>query len=117
MWEWLQQLFSSKEEEKYDPMKYLIVGLGNIGSDYENTRHNIGFDVVDFLADKYEGKWKTETLGDVSEIKVKGRTLVLLKPSTYMNRSGKAVNHWMSKKKIEKSNLLILVDDLHLELP
>ena len=96
--------------------KFLIVGLGNIGDKYDNTRHNIGFDVVDYLAENHEGKWKTDTLGDVCEIKHKGRTLVLLKPSTYMNRSGKAVNYWMNKKKIQRDNLLVIVDDLHLEL-
>jgi len=117
MLEWLRQLFAfKKEEEIEDPMKYLVVGLGNIGGEYDNTRHNIGFDVVDYLADQHEGKWKTETLGDVCEIKHKGRTIVLLKPSTYMNRSGKAVNYWMTKKKIQKDNLLVIVDDLHLDL-
>ncbi|MFT4535302.1 MAG: PTH1 family peptidyl-tRNA hydrolase [Saprospiraceae bacterium] len=117
MLEWLRRLFAfNKEEEMEDPMKYLVAGLGNIGGEYHNTRHNIGFDVVDYLADQHEGKWKTDTLGDVCEIKHKGRTIVLLKPSTFMNRSGKAVNYWMTKKKIEKENLLVIVDDLHLEL-
>lgn len=117
--EWLRKLFAFNKEEVIeieDPMKYLIVGLGNIGDKYDNTRHNIGFDVVDYLAENHEGKWKTDTLGDVCEIKHKGRTLVLLKPSTYMNRSGKAVNYWMNKKKIQRDNLLVIVDDLHLEL-
>jgi PTH1 family peptidyl-tRNA hydrolase len=117
MLEWLRQLFAfNKEEETEDPMKYLVVGLGNIGGEYDNTRHNIGFDVVDYLADQHKGKWKTDTLGDVCEIKHKGRTIVLLKPSTYMNRSGKAVNYWMTKKKIQKDNLLVIVDDLHINL-
>jgi PTH1 family peptidyl-tRNA hydrolase len=117
MLEWLRQLFAfNKEEEIEDPMKYLVVGLGNIGGEYDNTRHNIGFDVVDYLAEQHEGKWKTDTLGDVCEIKHKGRTIVLLKPSTFMNRSGKAVNYWMTKKKVQKENLLVIVDDLHLEL-
>ena len=117
MLEWLRQLFAfNKVEEIEDPMKYLVAGLGNIGGEYHNTRHNIGFDVVDYLADQHEGKWKTDTLGDVCEIKHKGRTIVLLKPSTFMNRSGKAVNYWMTKKKIQKENLLVIVDDLHLEL-
>lgn len=117
MFEWLRQLFAfNKEEEIEDPMKYLVAGLGNIGGEYVNTRHNIGFDVVDYIAEQHEGKWKTDTLGDVCEIKHKGRTIVLLKPSTFMNRSGKAVNYWMTKKKIQKENLLVIVDDLHLEL-
>jgi len=97
MLEWLRKLFASDTviEEIEDPMKYLIVGLGN---------KDLG------------GKWKVETLGALCEVKHKGRTLVLLKPSTYMNRSGKAVNHWMVKKKIQKDNLLVIVDDLHLDL-
>jgi len=117
MWEWIKQLFGSNTiEEKEDPMKYLIAGLGNIGGEYDNTRHNIGFDVVDHLAEQNDGKWKVDTLGSICEIKHKGRTLVLLKPSTYMNRSGKAINYWMTKKKIQKDNLLVIVDDLHLDL-
>ncbi|MBX2930229.1 MAG: aminoacyl-tRNA hydrolase [Saprospiraceae bacterium] len=95
-------------------MKYLIVGLGNIGSEYAGTRHNIGFMVVDALAQAAEASWKTETLGDVARIKHKGRTFVLLKPSTYMNRSGKSVRYWLQKEKIEQSNLLVILDDLNL---
>ncbi len=117
MWEWIKQILGlEKKEEIEDTMKYLIVGLGNIGSEYKNTRHNIGFDVVDYLAENNDGKWKTESLGSVCEIKYKSRTLVLLKPSTYMNRSGKSVHHWMVKKKIKVENLLIIVDDLHMDL-
>lgn len=117
MWEWWRRLWSlDREEEIHDPMKYLIVGLGNIGSKYDGTRHNIGFDVVDHLAEEAGATWKTDTLGDITEVKHKGRTLILLKPSTYMNRSGKAVNYWMTKKKIERDNLLVVVDDLHLDL-
>ena len=85
-----------------DDMKYLIVGLGNIGAEYHNTRHNIGFDVIDALAKKFEVELKTEKLGDIAEFKFKGRLFILLKPSTYMNLSGKAVNYWMQKKKIKK---------------
>ncbi|MEM0992825.1 MAG: aminoacyl-tRNA hydrolase [Bacteroidota bacterium] len=95
-------------------MKYLIVGLGNIGADYENTRHNIGFEVVDFLAKEAEAEWKVDNLGSIATIKHKGRTLLLLKPSTYMNRSGKAVRYWLQRHKIEKNNLLVIVDDLNL---
>ncbi|MDF1695745.1 MAG: aminoacyl-tRNA hydrolase [Saprospiraceae bacterium] len=97
-------------------MKYLIVGLGNIGSEYDGTRHNIGFDVLDYLAEENNGKWKTESMGDLCEIKHKGRTLCLLKPSTYMNRSGKAINYWMTKKKIKRDKILVVVDDLHMTL-
>lgn len=117
MLEWLRKLFAfNKEEEIEDPMKYLIVGLGNIGSEYEGTRHNIGFDVLDYLAEQNDGKWKTDTLGSVCEVKHKGRTLCLLKPSTYMNRSGKAINYWMTKKKIKRDKILVVVDDLHMVL-
>ena len=97
-----------------DNMKFLIVGLGNIGAKYDNTRHNIGFDVVDALAKAFEVEFKTEKLGDIAEFKHKGRLFVLLKPSTYMNLSGKAVNYWMQKKKIQKENLLVIVDDLNI---
>lgn len=97
-------------------MKYLVVGLGNIGSKYAGTRHNIGFDIVDYMAKEAEVDWKTDTLGDVCEIKHKGRTLVLLKPSTYMNLSGKAVKYWMEKKKVPIDKVLVVVDELQLDL-
>ena len=117
MLEWLRKLFAlNTKEEIEDPMKYLIVGLGNIGSEYEGTRHNIGFDVLDYLAEQNDGKWKTDTLGSICEVKHKGRTLCLLKPSTYMNRSGKAINYWMTKKKIKRDKILVVVDDLHMVL-
>lgn len=117
MLEWLRKLFAfNKSEEIEDPMKYLIVGLGNIGSEYEGTRHNIGFDVLDHLAEENGGKWKIDTLGSICEIKHKGRTLCLLKPSTFMNRSGKAINYWMTKKKIKRDKILVIVDDLHMVL-
>jgi PTH1 family peptidyl-tRNA hydrolase len=95
-------------------MKFLIVGLGNIGAEYVNTRHNIGFLAVDKLAGQLSANWRTDQLGDVAEGKWKGRTLVLLKPSTYMNRSGKAVRFWLQKEKIPKENMLVILDDLNL---
>ncbi len=97
-------------------MKYLIVGLGNPGATYKNTRHNIGFDIVDFLANEFNVVFATESLGEIAEFRFKGRTFILLKPNTFMNRSGKAVRHWLTKKKIEKENLLVVLDDIHLEL-
>ncbi|HRO09693.1 MAG TPA: aminoacyl-tRNA hydrolase [Saprospiraceae bacterium] len=97
-------------------MKYLITGLGNMGAEYDHTRHNIGFDVVDYLANDAAVKWEQNTNGDLAEIKFKGRTLILLKPTTYMNLSGKAVKYWMEKLKIQPENLLVIVDDLHLDL-
>jgi peptidyl-tRNA hydrolase, PTH1 family len=95
-------------------MKYLIAGLGNIGAEYDFTRHNIGFEILDTLAKAKAVSFKTERLGDVATIKHKGRTFVLLKPSTYMNLSGKAVRYWLEKEKIAAENLLVLVDDLNL---
>jgi len=108
----LQALFPKKSEP--DPMKYLIAGLGNIGADYENTRHNVGFQLLDLMAKAAEISFKTEHLGDIATLKHKGRTLILLKPSTYMNRSGKAVRYWLQKENIPKENLLVVLDDLNL---
>ncbi|QYA24656.1 aminoacyl-tRNA hydrolase [Gramella sp. MT6] len=108
-------LGKTKTGEKIDPMKkFLIVGLGNIGPKYENTRHNIGFKILDELAREKEVAFETQKLGDVATFKYKGRTFVLLKPSTYMNLSGKAVNYWMQKEKISLENLLVVTDDLNL---
>ena len=97
-------------------MKYLIAGLGNIGAQYENTRHNIGFDVLDHLAKEAGVAFSSNTLGDLVEIKHKGRTLILLKPNTYMNLSGKSVKYWMDKHKIQPENLMVIVDDKNLDL-
>ncbi|WP_246457539.1 aminoacyl-tRNA hydrolase [Winogradskyella echinorum] len=94
--------------------KFLIVGLGNIGEKYTNTRHNIGFKILDFLAKNEESTFETQKLGDLATIKVKGRTLILLKPSTYMNLSGKAIKYWLEKEKIPLQNLLVVTDDLNL---
>jgi peptidyl-tRNA hydrolase, PTH1 family len=95
-------------------MKYLIVGLGNIGKDYENTRHNIGFKVVERLAEQKDATFKDDNLAMVTEIKHKSRTYILVKPNTYMNLSGKAVRFWMQKNDIPKENLLVILDDLAL---
>lgn len=94
--------------------KFLIVGLGNIGEKYENTRHNIGFKVLDALAQKEDLKFITQKLGDLTSYKYKGRTFILLKPSTYMNLSGKAVKYWLIKEKIPLENVLVVTDDLNL---
>ena len=94
--------------------KYLIVGLGNIGAEYAETRHNIGFNVLDALAEASNTVFTTQRYGDVAEAKYKGRTLVLLKPSTYMNLSGKAVRYWMDAGKIPPENLLVVSDDIAL---
>ena len=95
-------------------MKYLIAGLGNVGPEYELTRHNIGFLVLDRLADEKDGSFTQNKLGYTAEVKHKGRTLILLKPTTYMNLSGKAVNHHLQANKIPKENLLVITDDIAL---
>ena len=97
-------------------MKYLIAGLGNIGSEYAETRHNIGFKVLDALAAASNAVFRTERYGDVAEIRFKGRTFLLLKPSTYMNNSGNAVRYWLRKEKVEPAELLVVLDDLALPL-
>ena len=94
--------------------KFLIVGLGNIGDEYAHTRHNIGFDVLNYLAKENDLKFKSDRLADVAEFKFKGKQLILVKPTTYMNLSGKAVKYWMEKEKIEKENVLIITDDLNI---
>lgn len=94
--------------------KYLIAGLGNIGAEYKNTRHNIGFKVVDYLAQQHNVAFATQKLGDIAELKYKGRTFILLKPSTYMNLSGKSIRYWLEKEKIPIENLLVITDDLNL---
>lgn len=95
-------------------MKYLIVGLGNPGSEYTETRHNIGFKVLDALAEELKGSFKTGKLADIAEVKYKGRILVLVKPNTYMNLSGKAVNYWLQHEKIPVENMVVITDDLAL---
>ncbi|MBK8621738.1 MAG: aminoacyl-tRNA hydrolase [Saprospiraceae bacterium] len=97
-------------------MKYLIVGLGNPGSEYTHTRHNIGFDIVTQAAHETGGVFKTDTLVEIAEGKWKSRTLVFIKPTTYMNLSGKAVQYWLQKLKIPIENLMVIVDDIHLDL-
>lgn len=95
-------------------MKYLIAGLGNIGAEYQYTRHNIGFRVLDALAKASNIIFTDRRYGEVAELKVKGKTLILLKPSTYMNLSGNAVRYWLKEEKIPVENLLVVVDDLAL---
>ena len=117
MIQWLNNLLGvEKTSDKLDDMnKFLIVGLGNIGAEYVNTRHNIGFKVLDFIAVKEGAKFDDLKLGAVAEIKIKGKTFILLKPNTYMNLSGKAVKYWLEKEKIPLENLLVVTDDLNLD--
>jgi PTH1 family peptidyl-tRNA hydrolase len=95
-------------------MKFLVVGLGNPGEEYQHTRHNIGFDVLDALAAGQGAEWVLARHGWVAKITTKGRTIILLKPNTYMNLSGKAVSYWLQSEKLPPSQLLVLLDDLAL---
>ncbi|HET8753021.1 MAG TPA: aminoacyl-tRNA hydrolase [Salinimicrobium sp.] len=109
------RLISKKPAEETDAMKkFLIAGLGNIGPKYENTRHNIGFSILNYFAEKESLTFESAKLGDVATYKFKGRTFILLKPSTFMNLSGKAINYWLQKEKIPLENLLVITDDLNL---
>lgn len=99
-----------------DMTKYLVVGLGNIGGEYINTRHNIGFEIIDFVADKFDVEMTDLKLGAKGSFNYKGKKIILLKPSTFMNRSGKSVRYWALKEKIALQNILIITDDLHLPI-
>jgi PTH1 family peptidyl-tRNA hydrolase len=97
-------------------LKYLIVGLGNIGDEYKDTRHNIGFSVLDAFASAHNASFTDRRYGAVCQIKHKGKTFILLKPSTYMNLSGNSVNYWLRKEKIGIENMLVIVDDIALPM-
>ncbi|MDM8158847.1 aminoacyl-tRNA hydrolase [Labilibaculum sp. K2S] len=117
MIQFLKKLFGQTKhplQENNIEMKYLIVGLGNIGAEYANTRHNIGFRILDALAETAKIEFKEARYGAVAEYKFKGRIFVLVKPNTYMNLSGKSVNYWLQKEKIPVENMMVLVDDLAL---
>ena len=104
-----------KRSQQQSMNTFLIVGLGNIGIDYQNTRHNIGFTVLDALTKKVDISFSTLRYGDVAEMNHKGKRLVLLKPSTLMNRSGNAVRYWIKQRKISIQNIIIITDDVHLD--
>ena len=95
--------------------KFLIVGLGNIGEKYDDTRHNIGFKIVDAFVKENEERFSTKKLGDIAKFKVKGKTVIVLKPNTYMNLSGKAVKYWVQQENIQVENLLVITDDLNID--
>lgn len=117
MFRFFKSLFTKQSiiTAETDPMKkFLIVGLGNIGEEYAETRHNIGFKILDEAAKANDFTFETAKLGDIGSYKVKGRTIICLKPSTYMNRSGKALKYWMDKEKIPQSNVLVITDDINL---
>ena len=116
----LKRIFSSNsssdqpQDDNSATMKFLIVGLGNIGAEYQDTRHNIGFTILDAFAEASNVVFASARYGAVAQMRLKNQQLVLLKPSTYMNRSGEAVRYWMQKEKIELDHLLVIVDDLAL---
>jgi peptidyl-tRNA hydrolase, PTH1 family len=109
---WLSN--SSPKEEQNSMKKFLIIGLGNIGPDYIHTRHNIGFKVVEWLADKHNASFQTVRYGALASIKIKGQTVLLLKPNTFMNLSGKAIQYWMQAEKIPIEQIFVITDDLNL---
>ena len=112
----LKNTLSRNIEIKEEFMKkFLIVGLGNIGPAYANTRHNIGFKIVDELAEEHKTTFETEKLGDLATFKLKGKTFILLKPSTFMNLSGKSVKYWMDKENIAVENILVVTDDVNID--
>lgn len=118
MFGFFKSIFAKKNnflDEVAGMKKYLIIGLGNIGPEYAQTRHNIGFKVLDTLANKEGLTFETLRLGDVCTHKIKGRSILLLKPSTYMNLSGKALKYWMEKENIPLENILVITDDINLD--
>lgn len=110
----IRSLLFGKDKSETDMKKFLIVGLGNMGEKYQDTRHNIGFTVLDALAEDRDVVFETRKLGDLTRFNHKGRTFILMKPNTYMNLSGKAVNYWLKIEKIPLENLLVITDDLNL---
>ncbi|GGK13944.1 peptidyl-tRNA hydrolase [Yeosuana aromativorans] len=116
MCHFLRKLFTRKHhiEDSVAMKKYLIVGLGNVGEKYANTRHNVGFKILDRFAKQEDLTFETQKLGDIATYMLKGRKLIFLKPNTYMNLSGKAVLYWLTKEKIPFENLLVITDDLNL---
>lgn len=110
----LKYIFNTKKVKQSVMKKYLIIGLGNIGEKYNETRHNIGFKILDSFAKDESITFETQKLGDIATYKFKGRVFVLLKPNTYMNLSGKAVKYWMTKEKISIENVLVICDDLNI---
>ena len=108
------KIFNFKKAHLPNSKKFLVVGLGNIGSKYKMTRHNIGFEIVDYLSNKEKLPFETFKLAEKTILQKKGKKIVLIKPNTYMNLSGKSVKYWMNKEKIPIENLLVITDDLNL---
>lgn len=112
---WFNHLFPWKKGKEELMKKFLIIGLGNIGPKYENTRHNIGFKILDEVASAQKVSFVAEKLGDVATFNFKGKTFVLLKPNTFMNLSGKAVKYWMQQENILIENILVIADDVNID--
>jgi PTH1 family peptidyl-tRNA hydrolase len=112
MWNWIK----SRLNKEPDPMKFLIVGLGNIGPEYDNTRHNIGFEVLDQWAKEHGAEWQSGRLANVAKFKFRGKQIVCIKPTTFMNLSGKSVKHWMSAERIAPKNMLVITDDIAIDV-
>ena len=111
---WLE-FFNLRSKPRIDMNKFLIVGIGNVGKEYSGTRHNIGFEILDYACKEFDKPFLTEKLGNVVKFKLKGKSLVLLKPSTFVNLSGKSVRYWLNKENIPLENLLVISDDLNLD--
>ena len=110
---WLN--FFGCKKNNLEMKKFLIVGIGNIGKEYDNTRHNVGFQILDYISKEYQQDFEIVKYGQISKFRIKGKSVILLKPSTYVNLSGKAVNYWLKKEKIGINNLLVISDDLNLD--
>lgn len=110
---WLN--FFGCKKNNLEMKKFLIVGIGNIGKEYDNTRHNVGFQILDYISKEYQHDFETVKYGQISKFRIKGKSVILLKPSTYVNLSGKAVKYWLKKEKIGINNLLVISDDLNLD--
>ena len=110
---WIEFLIS-KFKRSVNLNKYLVVGIGNIGVDYFKTRHNLGFEALDFISNHFESKFEKQRLGEVSKFTFRGKKIVLLKPNTYVNLSGKSVRYWLNKEKIHIENLMVVTDDINL---
>ena len=110
---WIEFLIS-KFKRSVNLNKYLVVGIGNIGGDYFKTRHNLGFEALDFISNHFESKFEKQRLGEVSKFKFRGKKIILLKPNTYVNLSGKSVRYWLNKEKIHIENLMVVTDDINL---
>jgi len=110
---WIEFLIS-KFKRSVNLNKYLVVGIGNIGVDYFKTRHNLGFEALDFISNHFESKFEKQRLGEVSKFTFRGKKIILLKPNTYVNLSGKSVRYWLNKEKIHIENLMVVTDDINL---